>query len=564
MKTYFHCKTSIALAVAIAAAVSFQSRASEATVSSSENDAALPAGIPLGSPVGQVFKLAQAGVDASVIQTYITNCSSAFNLQADDIIALTDAGVTSEMLNAMYAHDKTLPASAVAAVTPVAPIPSTDQAGSPPPAPVAGTETAPVPTDVPADLTQGEIDQTLAPYGSWVQVDGYGRCWRPSVVVYDATWQPYCDRGSWVYTDYGWYWNSDYAWGVTFHYGRWFNSPHYGWCWWPNNVWAPAWVTWRSSNAYCGWAPLPPFSVYQPGLGFVYRGNHVAVGFDFGLAANCFTFVSVGHFCEPHPRYYCVPHTQVAHIYGQTAIVNNYGHHNRTIVNGGVSVTFIGNAAHHPIQPVPIGSLVNTSRHGWHGQSYTAPGRHYGASTTDGSSNRQFSHTDYHHETVPAAPAHWQAPQAPENRRSQPSSGFAGRNFNSPAQPSPGPAAPANNHPATMGNASDHNQSRADHGFMAGSGGQQQSVHTYTPPATSQRPQTRSEYREQPRLVAPHYAATTPTIRDARPQNTQSHQNFTHAAPRNITPAAPTIRPAAPRQNSVAGNSPQSWVTRNH
>jgi len=350
MKTYFPCRTLIALAVAAVAAVNCQSQAGEPAVSTSAGDSALPAGVALGSPVGQVFKLAQAGVDPSVIQTYISNCPGAFNLQADEIIALTDAGVSSEMMSAMFAHDKTLPAPAalpVPAPASAVPVTTTEQAGLPPPAPVAGADTAPVPTAVPADLSQNEIDQTLTPYGSWVQVDGYGRCWRPSVVVYDATWQPYCDRGRWVYTDYGWYWNSDYAWGVTFHYGRWFNSPKYGWCWWPNTVWAPAWVTWRSSNAYCGWAPLPPFTAYQPGIGFVYRGNHVTVGFDFGLAANCFTFVSVGHFCEPHPRYYCVPHTQVAQIYGQTAIINNYGHHDRTIVNDGVSVTIIGNAAEH-------------------------------------------------------------------------------------------------------------------------------------------------------------------------------------------------------------------------
>ena len=88
MKTCFSFKTLIALAVATAAAVNCQMQADEASVSTSENSAALPAGIPLGSPVGQVFKLAQAGVDPSVIQTYISNSPSAFDLRADDIIAL--------------------------------------------------------------------------------------------------------------------------------------------------------------------------------------------------------------------------------------------------------------------------------------------------------------------------------------------------------------------------------------------------------------------------------------------------------------------------------------------
>ena len=541
MKTSFSCRTLIALAVAAVAAVNCQSRAGETAVSTSAGSSALPAGVALGSPVGQVFKLAQAGVDPSMIQTYISNCPGPFNLQADEIIALTDAGVSSEMVSAMFAHDKTLPApAALPAPAPVVPVAATEQAGLPPPAPVAGADTAPVPTAVPADLSQNEIDQTLTPYGSWVQVEGYGRCWRPSVVVYDATWQPYCDRGRWIYTDYGWYWNSDYAWGVTFHYGRWFNSPQYGWCWWPNTVWAPAWVTWRSSNAYCGWAPLPPFTAYQAGIGFVYRGNQVAVGFDFGLAANCFTFVSIGHFCEPHPRYYCVPHTQVAQIYGQTAIINNYGHHDRTIVNGGVSVTVIGNAAHHPIQPVPIGSLVNSGHRSWHGQDMNSPGHHFGADATDGSGNRQFTSTDFHHDATPASPAHSQAPQAPDNLRSQPQSGFTGRNFNSPAQPSSGPAMAANHNLAPITSPA-HIQPSNNDRFIASSGGQRQNAQTYTPPAVNQWTQTRSGFHQQPQTqVASHPVITVPSPVNIAPvQRSELRQNYAQAASRGIAPAAP-------------------------
>ena len=105
---------------------------------------------------------------------------------------------------------------------------------------------------------------TLAPYGTWVQVDGYGRCWQPLVVVSEPGWQPYCDRGHWVYTDAGWYWMSDYSWGwAPFHYGRWFHHERFGWVWTPDTVWGPSWVTWRYSDDYCGWAPLPPFTAYR-------------------------------------------------------------------------------------------------------------------------------------------------------------------------------------------------------------------------------------------------------------------------------------------------------------
>ena len=346
MKNYFPLKTLLALTVAIAAAGS-ESPTHAQPVPATASAGALPSGIQPGTPTAEVIKLAQAGVDVSVIQNYINSCPNAFNIGADQIIALTDAGVSTEMVNAMIAHDNKF------------------SAANTQPAPAAPMPTDNVQPAAPSAVTQTDFETTLAPYGQWVQVDGYGRCWRPTTVIYDSTWQPYCDRGRWVYTDCGWYWDSDYSWGVTFHYGRWFNAPNYGWCWWPDTVWAPSWVTWRSSGDYCGWAPLPPFAVYQPGIGFTYRGGNVAVSFGFGLAANCFTFVSVGNFCQPHPRSYCVPPQQVTQIYNQTTIINNYGSYNRTIVNHGVPVTTIGAAAHHPIQPISAATLANSRNHVW-------------------------------------------------------------------------------------------------------------------------------------------------------------------------------------------------------
>jgi hypothetical protein len=45
---------------------------------------------------------------------------------------------------------------------------------------------------------------------------------------------------------------------ATFHYGRWTRLRNIGWIWVPGDEWAPAWVSWRKSNDYIGWAPLPP------------------------------------------------------------------------------------------------------------------------------------------------------------------------------------------------------------------------------------------------------------------------------------------------------------------
>ena len=72
-------------------------------------------------------------------------------------------------------------------------------------------------------------------------------------------WRPYT-VGRWTSTDeYGWYWDSyePFAWAV-YHYGRWGYDPDYGWFWVPGDTWAPAWVQWRYSDEYVGWAPIGP------------------------------------------------------------------------------------------------------------------------------------------------------------------------------------------------------------------------------------------------------------------------------------------------------------------
>lgn len=370
MKTLFSSKILIALAVAVAVAATIESEANEQPMPPPASDVApLPEDISPGTPVAQVVKLVQAGVDAGVIQSYISNCPSAFNLDADKIIALTDAGLPGELVNAMFAHDKNFLASLPTAATAAAPSQPATVVTSP--LPPAETVTSPPPQEI----TVNYFYQSLSPYGSWVDIDGYGRCWRPNLVVYDSNWRPYCDRGRWVYTDCGWYWDSDYAWGVTFHYGRWFHSPRHGWCWWPDTVWAPSWVTWRSSSDYCGWAPLPPFTVYQPGIGFCYRGQNVSVSFDFGLASSCYTFVSYGNFCRPQSRYYCLPQQQVTQVYQQTTVINNFNCNNNVIQNNGVSVTVIGNSSRQHIKPVPARNLGFSSRHNWNGNRDLTPRR---------------------------------------------------------------------------------------------------------------------------------------------------------------------------------------------
>lgn len=611
MKTPFSSKTLIALAVAVAAAAGYKSLANEQPIPPPTTESALPASIPLGSPAGQVFKLVQAGVDVSVINSYILNCPTSFSLDADKIIALTDAGVSSEMVSAMFAHDKTLPAPVAAA--PAAPVAAPNQ----PAAPVTTAEAPPPPTAPPTDLDLNAVSQTLTPYGSWVEIDGYGRCWRPSVVVYDSGWRPYCDRGRWVYTDCGWYWDSDYAWGVTFHYGRWFNQPGYGWCWWPDRVWAPSWVTWRSDNSYCGWAPLPPYTAYQTGIGFTYHGSGVAVDFGFGLASSCFTFVTIGNFCEHHPRYYCASPQQVTQIYNQTTIINNYNYNNNNhcLQNNGVSVTVIGNGGHHPIQQVPVHTFMNGGNRGWHGQNVNMPGRHFGSDASDGSGNRQFTGAGSHGDSAVQNPA---APTS-SGRHDQRGYDSTAQNDNSPQRTPPTGNTPGNRHDqqGTVATTRDGNtpsrsattvtttanptapvatgptRNQPQNNWINTARDNRQNTRPTTPPVAAtpapaqstltrpnnwgannnQQSQLRSDFREQSRQAYSAPVYTAPPVAVQRPQNSEARQNYTQSAPRYVAPSAPAM--SAPAQNqsqsqpqnsqSQNGNGRlQNWMAKNH
>ena len=312
----------------------------------------LPADIDPNSAFAKLARLVQAGVEQSVILAYIDNTYRLFNLDADDIIYLADLGAPAEIIKAAMEHDRQLIQKGI----------------SPEAAPLA--EVAENIEEQPPEVAADDFYDTLSPYGVWVDIDGYGRCWRPTVNVYNTGWRPYCDNGRWIYTDHGWYWRSGYSWGwATFHYGRWFHHSRHGWCWWPDTVWAPSWVCWRYDRDYCGWAPLPPFAVYRSGVGFVYRGSTVAVGFNFGLNASAFTFVSTRNFCDPKPWRHRIGRGEAVRIYDRTTVFHkiNYDQKNRRITNSGIPHRDISAATRQEIRPVSIhqakGRVVRDKQH---------------------------------------------------------------------------------------------------------------------------------------------------------------------------------------------------------
>jgi hypothetical protein len=581
MKTLCFSKTIVALAVAVAVTAGYVSLANGQPVPPPVSDSALPANIPPGSALAEVVKLVQSGVDVGIIKNYIANSASAFNLDADKIISLTDVGVPTDLVNAMMEHDKNF---SVAPIAPSpAPAPADDQNNS--------SDNAP-PT---APVTVEYFNNTLMPYGSWVEVEGYGRCWRPTTVIYDSTWQPYCDRGHWVYTDCGWYWDSDYSWGATFHYGRWFRHDRFGWCWYPDTVWAPSWVTWRQSDAYCGWAPLPPFAIYRPGFGFSYRGASVAVGFDFGLPVRCFTFVPVGNFYDRHPRSFRAEPRRGEEIFRQTTVINNFNDNHRTVFNGGISVERINAGTHRTIQPVNVGALRNAERQGWRGPVSAADRAERNSSgqqlrhgpvlqdnhNNDANANRrqgagQPAQPPNRNENSPARP---QSPEPPGNRNGQRASDFNNRNSNPSVSSPQNLTPPANNQPAP-GTPFVRNQPQRITPPVTGGTPERAQPQNNRPPGGNDRIQSENNFRQQqqsfnqapvnnvpersapPQRSVPQIEQRTPPSAPSAPDRSQQREQRIEQRQNSVVTAPHSVQPPpqnpAPAQSQPPHNSDRS------
>ena len=337
-----------------------------------------PKDIKLSPATAEIAKLAHAGVDSSVMLSYATNSVHTFGLGADEIVYLNDIGMNSEVINAMIRHDQIIREASLAGATvtsPTTPAPggsvwAEGQVGAAPntwqqpvagAAPVAQEETVTTAVPPPAEerpqqVTVDYFYDSLAPYGTWVDIGGYGRCWRPTIAASTRGWRPYSHGGRWVWTDSGWYWYSDYSWGwAPFHYGRWFSHSRWGWCWMPDTTWGPSWVSWRYSDSHCGWAPLPPAACYTPSIGFTYYGNHCNSSFSFGLTWDAFTFVSYHNWNTRRYDRDCVPRHQVNQVFNNTTVINNIVQgNNNVIVNQGISPTRITAVTGTPIRQVPI------------------------------------------------------------------------------------------------------------------------------------------------------------------------------------------------------------------
>lgn len=198
----------------------------------------------------------------------------------------------------------------------------------------------------------GEVDfevfyDGLSPHGDWFQLPSYGWVWTPRQVEVD--WRPYT-HGRWIYTDYGWTWESKHEWGwAPFHYGRWFFEPRYGWVWVPGTEWAPAWVTWRRGSDFVGWAPLPPEARYS-NLSIDFGGFSV----ETVIAEHAWSFVEPRYILEPDIRHRCVVPARNITLVRSTQPVTRHVSVEGRIGDFSIDIDFVERYVGRPVQRVRV------------------------------------------------------------------------------------------------------------------------------------------------------------------------------------------------------------------
>lgn len=175
---------------------------------------------------------------------------------------------------------------------------------------------------------------SLEPYGRWIELNDGIIVWKPFIRYH--RWSPYT-RGSWIYTNYGWYWDSYEPFGfVVYHYGRWFYDDYYGWIWIPDYEWAPSWVDWRYDDDYIGWAPLPPYAHFSINIGITFS-HHYSFGYRH------WNFVRYRNFCNSHVNNYFIDNTVKYRVFSNTKERRDYRYNSGEINNRGLEREFIEN-----------------------------------------------------------------------------------------------------------------------------------------------------------------------------------------------------------------------------
>jgi hypothetical protein len=126
----------------------------------------------------EVEQLARAGVEDSVIQTYIINSAGTFNLTADQVIYLKELGLSPQVINTIIDHDQEL-ISGARSLTASAPPPYPPAVQAALAAGLHATGAASAPSSAPATSSSAPGESIVAPddksdlAGTWTFFEPY-------------------------------------------------------------------------------------------------------------------------------------------------------------------------------------------------------------------------------------------------------------------------------------------------------------------------------------------------------------------------------------------------------
>ncbi len=200
-----------------------------------------------------------------------------------------------------------------------------------------------VPTTQAREVSTEFFYQQLDPFGDWIQTADYGYVWHPRDV--DENWRPYT-VGSWAYTDAGWTWVSDEPFGaITYHYGRWTQLGDVGWSWVPEKEWGPAWVSWRRSNEYVGWAPLPPEASFQREVGISQWADSY-----YDIGPTHYAFVRVAEFGSPSLARVVLPPRENVTVIRETRNITHISYRNDVVYDDGPEYDVVVRESREPVR----------------------------------------------------------------------------------------------------------------------------------------------------------------------------------------------------------------------
>jgi hypothetical protein len=122
-----------------------------------------------------------------------------------------------------------------------------------------------------------------------------------------------------------------------------FDGGYGSWIWIPGNVWGPAWVSWRQTAGYYGWAPL------GPGVGV-----NVNIGIGPSIPAEHWVFVPRQFMTSPAVNNYYINRQQNVTIINNSTVINNTTVVNNNNYYAGPRINEVELSTHTRITPVAI------------------------------------------------------------------------------------------------------------------------------------------------------------------------------------------------------------------